>query len=464
MSSNIDFINVDPSGILTTILTTLENGCGEPLFPGDERRIFGESALAPLFVALFNAVNDACRQRLLRYARGEVLDALGENNHCERHQADKATTTLRFSLASALGYNVVIPEGIRVTGEGKYFASEETAVITAGDLYVDVEGVAIAGGTEYNGISPGGINEIVDLYLAPQLSSVTNTDETSGGTDIESDNAYRNRIRMSGNALSTAGPEAAYRYYAISADPDNIADAVVNIYKTSVSKTLKPLYDQLALIGDPAYFCFLGGDDFDLDTLVVCKSGTTTPAVIDTDYSVDYTDGLLTIAELSGGSIENEDIDVTITKTVGGTVEITPVKYDGTVPDQSLLDKVLATVTDPQIKPLTDNVIVQAPTTQSFDIELTYYTTAAEESACIATVEGDGGAIDQYIAWQQGGLNRDINPDMLSKLILAPEGDGAVGATRVVITKPVYTDLSSTVLAQFSGSKVVTHVVKEGVN
>ena len=53
---------------------------------------------------------------------------------------------------------------------------------------------------------------------------------------------------------------------------------------------------------------------------------------------------------------------------------------------------------------------------------------------------------------------------MLSKLILAPKGDGAVGATRVVITKPVYTDLDPTVLAQFSGSKVVSHVVKEGVN
>ena len=90
MSSSIDFVDTNAATILNTTLTILENGCGEPLFPGDERRIFGESALAPVFVTFFNAVNDGCRQRLLRFARGEVLDALGENNHCERKPATKA--------------------------------------------------------------------------------------------------------------------------------------------------------------------------------------------------------------------------------------------------------------------------------------------------------------------------------------------------------------------------------------
>lgn len=464
MSSSIDFVDVNAANILNTILTTLENGCGEPLFPGDERRIFGESALAPLFVTLFNAVNDGCRQRLLRYARGEVLDALGENNHCERIAAAKAETTLRFSIASVLGYNIFIPAGLRVTGEGLYFESAEATVIQAGDTYADVTGIAVSGGSEYNGIDPGGINEIVDLSLAPQLSNVTNTTETAGGTDAESDNAYRNRIRLSSNAISTAGPEAAYRFYAISADPENIADAIVETDTQTVTKTLAPKSDPLALLGDPSYFCYLGGDYYDVDSLVVYESGSSTPAILETDYSVDYTDGLLTIAELPAGSIENKSIDISISKLGAGTVRITPVRYDGTLPDQTLLDKVLAACTDPQTKPLTDQVVVQAPTTQSFDIELTYYTTAADESVCITTVEGTGGAIDQYIEWQQGGLNRDINPDMLSKLILAPKGDGAVGATRVVITKPVYTDLDPTVLAQFSGSKVVSHVVKEGVN
>ena len=67
--SNLDFIETDSGVILTTILQHLENGCSEPLYPGDERRIFGESALAPLFVSLFAIVNDSCRQKMLRLFR-----------------------------------------------------------------------------------------------------------------------------------------------------------------------------------------------------------------------------------------------------------------------------------------------------------------------------------------------------------------------------------------------------------
>ena len=76
--SDLNFITIDSSEIYDTIITALENGCSDELYPGDERRIFGE-ALVAVIVATFNSVNDACRQRLLRYARGEVLDALGES-------------------------------------------------------------------------------------------------------------------------------------------------------------------------------------------------------------------------------------------------------------------------------------------------------------------------------------------------------------------------------------------------
>jgi len=60
---NLDFVQTNAADILNTILTTLENGCGEPLYPGDERRLFGEAGLAPIFVTFFNAVNDGCRQK-----------------------------------------------------------------------------------------------------------------------------------------------------------------------------------------------------------------------------------------------------------------------------------------------------------------------------------------------------------------------------------------------------------------
>lgn len=456
---SLDFIETDTSVILNTILTALENGCGEPLYPGDERRIFGEAALTPLFVSLFSAVNDGCRQKMLRYARGEVLDALGENQRCTRERAKKAITTLRFSLAAPMGSNVIVPAGLRVASNDLYFVTETTVTIQAGSLYADTEGIAAEGGEQYNGISQNGINTIIDTYLVPNVAAVANTVETSGGTNDEDDNAYRQRIRNSADSLSTAGPAEAYRYWAIAADPNNIADAVVESDTTTLSKTL-----QLYTLSSKKY-AFLGGNHLEDGTLKVYPHGSSSATIEGTDYYKSYTDNLMTIEVIAGGSLAGaSQIDISIDETQEGIVTITPVRYDGTIPDQDLLDKVFDSCTDSKIKPLTDMVVVKAPTTQSYDIELTYYTTAAEESACIETVEGVGGAVDRYIEWQRSSLKRDINPDYLRKLILAPDWDGAVGATRVVITKPVYTDLGNTTLAQFSGNMTVNHVVKEGVN
>lgn len=453
---SLDFVETDSGVILDTILTALENGCGEPLYPGDERRIFGEAALAPLFVSLFSAINDGCRQKMLRYARGEVLDALGENQRVIREPAKRAETTLRFSVATAPQTNIIIPKGVRVVGSSLYFETVAATILQAGDTYVDVEGVAVEGGEKYNGIEANGINEIVDTYLIPQVSGVTNLDTTSGGTNEEDDNAYRERIRTSSSTLSTAGPAQAYRYWAIAADPINIADAVVESGTQELEKTL----DLYELSGDK--FAFLGGNHLEADTLKVYASGSTSEAVLNTDYSISYSNNLLVIAIDAGGALAAEsEIDVKIDETQEGVVTITPIRKDGEVPDQELLDKVYEATTDSRVKPITDKVVVKAPNTHSYDIELTYYTTAADESAVIATVEGAGGSIDRYIEWQRSSLKRDINPDQLRKYILAPEWEGAVGAVRVEITSPTYVDLPDTTLAQFSGVKNITHVVKD---
>ena len=82
---DIKLTTTDASTLYKTIITELEKGAGEPLYPGDERRIFGE-ALVPVFVALYNSLNDVGRQTLLRYARGEVLDAIGERNDWKAHR------------------------------------------------------------------------------------------------------------------------------------------------------------------------------------------------------------------------------------------------------------------------------------------------------------------------------------------------------------------------------------------
>ena len=62
--------------------------------------------------------------------------------------------------------------------------------------------------------------------------------------------------------------------------------------------------------------------------------------------------------------------------------------------------------------------------------------------------------------WQCGALGRDINPDQLRKLILCPDWDASlVGADRVEVTKPVFTELDDSKVAKFSGTVSITHEV-----
>lgn len=446
--SELNFVKTDATSIVADILEELENGVNEPLYPGDERRIFGE-ALAQVIVAFLNTANDGSRQRLLRYARGEVLDALGENRDVIRNSPTSATTTLRFGVSEPVVSNIVIPAGLRVTGDfARYFLTDSTVVLYAGHTYAEVTATAENGGTEYNDIAPGELANIVDVSDVPLIDYVTNIDATEGGGDEESDEAYRERIREAENRLSTAGPAQAYKYWALSANP-LVSDAVVESETERIRRTLT-VYSAHA---------FQGGASLLSDTLAVyLPNGTEATAGV--DYTATYNDELLTL-ELSGALANAESVNIEITREMLGRVKIVPICAGGEIPDEDILADVLAACTADDVKPLTDVVTVEAPNVEYYDIELTYYTTKANESEVVQNVEGSGGAIVRYINWQGSTLNQDINPDELRKMILCPHWEeGLTGATRAEITKPVYTELPKTTVAKFSGNLKVSHIVK----
>lgn len=229
MAENINFVSTDSAEIYSDVINSLMDACDEALYPGDERRIFGE-ALVSVFVAMFSLFNDRAKQKMLKHSRGEVLDAIGERVLVERLQPAYASATFRFSASAVVGENIVIPAGTRITTDGSvYFATKEAAVLPAGSTYLDIEGVCISGGSEYNGFTAGAIATLVDLI--PYIAGAVNITETVGGDDgepytEEGDNRYRERIRLAPASQSTAGPEEAYRYWALSADSDIIDVAV----------------------------------------------------------------------------------------------------------------------------------------------------------------------------------------------------------------------------------------------
>jgi len=446
--AELNFIDYDANTIVNQVLTDLENGVAEPLYPGDERRIFGE-ALAQVIVAVYNSVNDACRQKMLRYARGDVLDAIGENRDVERIVPEYAETVLRFSVDSSIKENIIIPKGVRATSDFvRYFATSKTAVLYAGSMYVDVEAVATEGGAYYNSIPIGEISNLVDTSEAPLIDSVTNLEETHGGGDEEEDEAYRARIRESENKISTAGTAKAYRYWGMSSN-SLVSDVAVVSDVETLEETLT-VYDAHA---------FRGGDRLEANTLVVYKSDGT-QAATGSDYTYTYEDDLLTIT-LLGDLASYETVDIKLNRDMAGRVKIIPICAGGELPDEDVLEDVYNACSADDVKPLTDIVEVEAPKVQYYDIDLEYWTTAANESEVIENIEGDGGAISQYVYWQGSTLDQDINPDMLVKLCLCPHwSDDQTGATRVIVNSPVYTELDATTVAKCSGTITVKHYVK----
>lgn len=233
MAEEINFIETDAEQINNQLITDFENALGGTLYPADERRIFLQQ-LAAVIIGLKNDINDSARQNLLKYARGNILDAMGDFYNTPRLPAQKAVVTLRFTLSGAQSVAVTVPKGTRVTPDGEiYFATTADLVIPSGQTTGDVTAESIEAGAKFNGYAPGQIKNIVDPV--PYVASVTNIDTSSGGSDTEDDDHYRDRIRQAPESYSTAGPEGAYIYWAKTADA-NIADISVSSPSPGVVK------------------------------------------------------------------------------------------------------------------------------------------------------------------------------------------------------------------------------------
>ena len=223
-NGRILFSEFDSEKIRNEMIRDFEDVVGETLHPSDERAMFLNN-LAQVVIAISANTNDVGNSCLLRFARGNVLDELGDWWGVERLPAESAITTLKFTLSAAQSSDVVIPFGTRATPDGEvYFATTKALTIKAGELSGEVEAKATTAGVAMNGYIAGQIKYIVDNIQF--LKTVENTTASGGGADQEDDESYRERIRLSPEALSTAGTEDGYIFYAKSASGD-VGDVVV---------------------------------------------------------------------------------------------------------------------------------------------------------------------------------------------------------------------------------------------
>lgn len=222
------FVTTDAKEIKDYLIEKAQEGCNTTLYQGDERRIFIESVVTPVCVAIYNKIDDVAKQKMRKYARGEVLDAIGGKD-CPRLEATKATTTLQFFVEEPAEEDILIPTGTTVTTNDDHdFVTDIDVTLAVGTTSVNVSATASEGGEEYNGFAVGTIAVIVDGIDVDGCKNITVSEGGDDGEpyDFEGDNRYRQRIELYEDAESTCGGESGYRYYALTAN-STVADANV---------------------------------------------------------------------------------------------------------------------------------------------------------------------------------------------------------------------------------------------
>ena len=226
ITDEIEFVETNSEIIAADLISDFEEHLGETLYAGDERRLFLQGIAYVLADQLVH-INETGRGNLLRYAINNQLDGLGDLYQNPRLEAKYSSTVIAFTLSTIPSSNITIAKGTRVTPDGKiFFATDEALIFNKGEtqLTKTVTATATESGADHNDFEIGQINKLVDSNQ--YIASVSNTVISSGGADIESDEEYRERLRLSPFSLSVAGPANAYKAIALSASAD-IEDVAV---------------------------------------------------------------------------------------------------------------------------------------------------------------------------------------------------------------------------------------------
>jgi phage-related baseplate assembly protein len=194
---------------------------------------------------------------------------------------------------------------------------------------------AIKGDLDHIGATYAGIGRLVYDNAEDDQPANSQWDEGRGKW-VETDDIFRARIKLAFEAFSTAGPEGAYVFHALELDGvRDIADAVAYSEEdgATYSDTLHADAYSMGLIGTP----FANRDDGD---------PVLAPEIL---------------------------IAVLPTQTYG-------------VADQALLNRAFRACTSDDVRPLGDNVRIEAATVSPYDIAVTMYYAPGADAAAMAAL------------------------------------------------------------------------------
>ncbi len=207
---DVTFTEKSALQVETDIVNRFAQITGIRLAQADPRRKFIQ-ALVPIIAQQRVLIDYSAKQNLLAYSAGNMLDHVGALTDAQRLQSAAAVVAVRFNLSTA--FQRTIASNTQVTaGDGVFFATTESTTVEGGQTFVDVECQCTQTGAIGNGYLPGEINQLVSPIS--WVTSVENITESDGGAEVETDDPYAERIQLSPEKFSTAGPDGAYIFWA----------------------------------------------------------------------------------------------------------------------------------------------------------------------------------------------------------------------------------------------------------
>lgn len=205
------FADLDAEKLSMEVVESVEGLLGRTLERADPLRLFLRG-IESIILQQRILIDELAKQNLLAYATGENLEHLGILVGVERLQAERATATVEVSLSGARTQTTVIKRGTRVNaGDDVNFGLDEDLIFLSGEVVKVGKVTCIEAGEVGNGYAIGELNKIVDPQ--PFLKSIENITASEGGSDIESDDAFRERIQVAPESFSVAGPAGAYEFF-----------------------------------------------------------------------------------------------------------------------------------------------------------------------------------------------------------------------------------------------------------
>lgn len=125
-----------------------------------------------------------------------------------------------------------------------------------------------------------------------------------------------------------------------------------------------------------------------------------------------------------------------------GTVQVYVLLKNGVLPEAEMLQAVYKTLSADNIRPLTDYVSVLPPQVEQYDLDISYWISAEEQTQAAQITEDAEAAVQDYIEYQSSRIGLDINPDELIYRLKA------AGVKRIEVRSPQFRVLDKFSVAQ----------------